>query len=74
LVFIEIEFRLRYDFICRVSVEDDNKKAKIESCQVLITATPEEVKISTLDYYSNPKQTITFDGDNFTIQRDVNDK
>ena len=48
-------------------VEDDNKKATIASCHVLVTATTEEVEISTLDGNGDPKQTIVFDGDKLTI-------
>jgi len=48
-------------------VEDDNKKATIESWQVRITATPEGVEISTLDGNGDPNRTIAFDGDKFKI-------
>ena len=55
-------------------MDDDNKKATIASWHVLIMATPEEVEISTLDDDCNRKQTITFDGEKFTIKTDVVDK
>ena len=52
-------------------MEDDDKKATIESCHVLITATPEGVEISTLDGNGDPNQTIAFDGEKLTIKMDV---
>jgi len=44
-------------------MEDDNSKATIVSCHVLITVTTKEVEISTLDGNGEPKQTIAFDGE-----------
>ena len=55
-------------------MEDDDKKATIESCHVLIKATPEGVEISTLDGNGDPNQTIAFNGEKLTIKADVVDE
>jgi hypothetical protein len=55
--------------------ENDKKVTTIASwcLKVLITFSTEKVVISTLDSDGKAGQTVSFDGDNFKIEKDVTD-